>query len=129
MPARNQLCAWFFPTYPQPEPFPAAGSAPRFPHARPVQIDDLQAAPRASQGGAFGMFTIEPADADASAGSSSAASTSGRRASAAASSWVALPMWRALAMARQPVGLMLKDCAAVQAVLAGSKAKVRARGA
>ncbi|KAG2426314.1 hypothetical protein HXX76_013071 [Chlamydomonas incerta] len=86
-------------------------------------IDDLQAAPRASQGGAFGMFTIEPAAADASAGSSAVASTSGRRASAAASSWVALPMWRALAMARQPVGLMVKDCASVPAVLTGSKAK------
>ncbi|KAG2436105.1 hypothetical protein HYH02_011615 [Chlamydomonas schloesseri] len=86
-------------------------------------IDDLRAAPRASQGGAFGIFTIEPAAADSSAGASSAASTSGRRAAAAASSWVALPMWRALAMARQPVGLLLKDCASVQAVLTGTKAK------
>ncbi|KXZ54590.1 hypothetical protein GPECTOR_4g655 [Gonium pectorale] len=73
-----------------------------------AQLEDLQAAPRTTQGGAFGIFTIE-----------APSSATGVR----NWSWVALPQWRALSMARHPVALTVRDCSAVPAVLAGSKAK------
>jgi hypothetical protein len=38
--------------------------------------------------------------------------------------WVALPQWKALALARHPVAVPLVDCAADPAVLAASRAKV-----
>lgn len=38
--------------------------------------------------------------------------------------WVALPQWKALALARHPVAIPLPNCAADAAVLAASRAKV-----
>lgn len=83
-----------------------------------LQPEDLRDAPRTSQSGAFGIFSIELA----SASSSPYPALAQRQAT---SEWVALPQWRALSMARHPVALTLRDCSAVQAVLLGSKAKVR----
>uniref|UniRef100_A0A7S3QWT1 Uncharacterized protein n=1 Tax=Dunaliella tertiolecta TaxID=3047 RepID=A0A7S3QWT1_DUNTE len=68
-------------------------------------VEDLEAAPRASQEGTFGAFTI--------------ASGQG------SSSWVCLPQWKALAMAQHPVALSLADCSVVPAVVQALKCKVR----
>ncbi len=38
--------------------------------------------------------------------------------------WLALPQWKALALARHPVAIPLPDCSADPAVLAASRAKV-----
>jgi hypothetical protein len=38
--------------------------------------------------------------------------------------WVALPHWKALALARHPVAIPLENCAAEPSVLAASRAKV-----
>ncbi|GLC33519.1 hypothetical protein PLESTM_000080200 [Pleodorina starrii] len=86
-----------------------------------VQPEDVQAAPRTSQSGAFGIFTMDTSgpQGEAEASSSGRTSTSSR----SPWGWVALPQWRALSMARHPVALTLRDCSAVAAVLAGSKAK------
>ncbi|GLI59935.1 hypothetical protein VaNZ11_001983 [Volvox africanus] len=81
-----------------------------------VQPEDLQAAPRTTQSGAFGIFSVSMET------TSETASPSGRALSTSWN-WVALPQWRALSMARHPVALTVRDCAAVQAVLLGSKAK------
>ncbi|KAF5836631.1 hypothetical protein DUNSADRAFT_5664 [Dunaliella salina] len=67
-------------------------------------VEDLDTAPRASQEGAFGTFTISGAQ-----GSSS--------------SWVCLPQWKALAMAQHPVALSLADCSVVPAVVQALKCK------
>jgi len=64
----------------------------------------VSGAPRTSQEGAFGAFSI--------AGGSAAATT-----------WVALPQWKALAMMRHPVALSVPDCSAVSAVVASCKCK------
>lgn len=80
-----------------------------------VQPEQLEAAPRTSQSGAFGIFTLEAPSASASASAAARAPASW--------AWVALPAWRALSMARHPVALTIRDCAAVPAVVTGSKAK------
>jgi hypothetical protein len=66
---------------------------------------ELDAAPSATQEGAFGSFTI----------SGGGAAHGGR--------WVALPQWRALSLARRPAALPIPDCAANAAIVAVSQAK------
>lgn len=63
----------------------------------------VEAAPRTSQYGAFGAFTVQPCTR--------------------AWDWVSLPQWRALSMARHPVAITIPDCSAVPAIVIGSKAK------
>ncbi|GFR49049.1 hypothetical protein Agub_g11075 [Astrephomene gubernaculifera] len=108
-----------------------------------AQPEDLLAAPRTTQSGAFGIFCLEtqqqqqqqpeqqqqheeeaPREHTATPSTTTQPSSSSSASSPPRSwSWVALPAWRALAMSRHPLALTLRDCAAVQAVLAGSRAK------
>eukprot|EP00195_Chlamydomonas_chlamydogama_P015583 CAMPEP_0202902946 /NCGR_PEP_ID=MMETSP1392-20130828/19415_1 /ASSEMBLY_ACC=CAM_ASM_000868 /TAXON_ID=225041 /ORGANISM="Chlamydomonas chlamydogama, Strain SAG 11-48b" /LENGTH=487 /DNA_ID=CAMNT_0049589829 /DNA_START=253 /DNA_END=1716 /DNA_ORIENTATION=+ len=68
-----------------------------------VEAGGVEAAPKATQQGAFSTFTISGAGAS--------------------HTWVALPQWRALTLAKHPVALEIADCAAVKEVLLGTKAK------
>ncbi|KAF8061091.1 RAF1 [Scenedesmus sp. PABB004] len=76
------------------------------PQVSPLQslgAEELLAAPGTTQEGAFGAFNMPATDR-------------GQK-------WVALPQWKALALARHPVAIPLADCAAEPSVLAASRAK------
>ncbi|GFH09438.1 uncharacterized protein HaLaN_04578, partial [Haematococcus lacustris] len=64
---------------------------------------DLDAAPRTSQEGVFGIFSIQSR--------------------ATAHRWVALPQWKALAMMQVPVGFTVANLASVPAVVSGTRSK------
>lgn len=65
---------------------------------------DVDKAPRSTQDGPFGVFKISGL-------------------SAADKKWVALPLWKALAISRHPVAIEINDCSRVVPVLLGTKAK------
>lgn len=67
-----------------------------------VSAATLQSAPRLSQNGLFGSFTTD--------------------ASCTGWSWVVLPQWRALVMAKKPVAVPVADCSAVPTIMAAAKA-------
>jgi len=99
-----------------------------------VTSADLRAAPRAAQKGPFGAFGIVAAGAGAGAAAAptAAASNGNGTGSAAAAfaptdpaavTWVALPQWRALQLARRPVALSVADCGAVPALTSAGGAR------
>jgi hypothetical protein len=67
-------------------------------------FQDLDKAPKSTQDGPFGVFKMSgPAPGE--------------------KKWVALPLWKALAVSRHPVAIEVNDCSRVVPVLLGTKAK------
>lgn len=62
-------------------------------------------APRSSASGPFGAFTLTD--------------------TATSCAWVALPQWRALALAKHPVALSVQDCCMVPSIVQGTRSGVR----
>lgn len=81
--------------------------------------DDLRAAPRATQEGPFGAFRLVAGGASGGGGNGNGASAD----AAAAITWVALPQWRALQLARRPAALSIPDCGAVPALTSACGAR------
>ncbi len=78
---------------PSPDPCPRAQATP----------EQVLGAPKASQGGPFGAFTVGGGEGGL---------------------WVAMPQWRALALARHPVALYINDCSRVPSIVSSTKTKV-----
>lgn len=77
---------------------------PQLPELGRATAAELAAAPRASQEGAFGAFTVE-----------------GAGGGGGGHKWVALPQWKALSLARRPAALPVADCSKDAAILGASQ--------
>jgi len=67
-----------------------------------VTVDELMSAPSTSQEGAFGSFALSGVQT---------------------CKWVALPQWKALALARHPVALPVPECSANQDIIIATRVK------